>query len=321
MKITGDTTRVTPRTNRVFGADFGDWSEVQAGDVLASAVIACSPSGPTFGSPTIGANAAGTANAQANFSATGFSAPQDLHGGRDTDDRQRQGAVPVPHLLRERTIMAAAPPIEAVLGVLGPPPRVLPREVEERLLGQFDRLCWQLAQRAYNRVSRADVAAEADDYHIVAQTELLHAGRHFDAERGLRFMTYAYMRIWGKVRCAVHQINGVIRVPSHAWAAGHKYAAFRDRAANILSLSEWGGEEDVAAPSADEDLGTESLESLHAAVSKLNPREQHVITRRFGLDREPPATLQSLGDELGITKERVRQLQFAALERLQYLLS
>jgi len=56
---------------------------------------------------------------------------------------------------------------------------------------------------------------------------------------------------------------------------------------------------------------------LKAAVERLNPRMRHVVTRRFGLDGKPPQTLEDVGADLGITRERVRQLETRALRELR----
>jgi RNA polymerase primary sigma factor len=56
---------------------------------------------------------------------------------------------------------------------------------------------------------------------------------------------------------------------------------------------------------------------LADALAQLNPRMQLVISRRFGLDGDPPRTLEQVGTELGITRERVRQLESRALRELR----
>ncbi|MFG2847352.1 sigma-70 family RNA polymerase sigma factor [Kitasatospora sp. NPDC048296] len=48
---------------------------------------------------------------------------------------------------------------------------------------------------------------------------------------------------------------------------------------------------------------------LHAAIAALPDRYAHIVTRRYGLDGQDPATLDELGKDLGITRERVRQLE------------
>ncbi len=58
-------------------------------------------------------------------------------------------------------------------------------------------------------------------------------------------------------------------------------------------------------------------EVLHKALADLPEREQRVLKLRYGLDGDrDPMSLESIGRELGITRERVRQLESAGLERL-----
>ena len=54
---------------------------------------------------------------------------------------------------------------------------------------------------------------------------------------------------------------------------------------------------------------------LVRAVQSLNARERHIVTERKL--REQPRTLESLGDELGLSKERVRQLEAAAFAKMR----
>ncbi|HEX6664791.1 MAG TPA: sigma-70 family RNA polymerase sigma factor [Gaiellaceae bacterium] len=56
---------------------------------------------------------------------------------------------------------------------------------------------------------------------------------------------------------------------------------------------------------------------LAEALLRLNPRMQRVLMLRFGLDGDPPKTLEEVGGELGITRERVRQLESRALRELR----
>ena len=61
---------------------------------------------------------------------------------------------------------------------------------------------------------------------------------------------------------------------------------------------------------------TETLE-LRAAIERLPEKIRHVLTRRYGLDERKEATLRELSEELGISRERVRQLQQEAVRRLR----
>ena len=63
-------------------------------------------------------------------------------------------------------------------------------------------------------------------------------------------------------------------------------------------------------------LKLRSVELKHALL-RLSPRARSVLMRRFGLDGHPPQTLEQVGEGLGITRERVRQLEARALRELR----
>lgn len=74
------------------------------------------------------------------------------------------------------------------------------------------------------------------------------------------------------------------------------------------------------APDAQQELEEQGLRNaLHTAVQQLEPRDRHVLTARWGLDGDPPRTLAQIGQELQVTKERVRQLEKQAMHRLRDL--
>jgi RNA polymerase nonessential primary-like sigma factor len=52
-------------------------------------------------------------------------------------------------------------------------------------------------------------------------------------------------------------------------------------------------------------------------LTKLPDKQRIVVMRRFGLDNDDPATLETLAEEMGVTRERVRQIQQEALVKLK----
>ena len=58
-----------------------------------------------------------------------------------------------------------------------------------------------------------------------------------------------------------------------------------------------------------------NTERTQAALSILNPRERSIITQRILTD--PPATLQDIADEYGVSRERIRQIEQNALQKLR----
>ncbi|HEY8029463.1 MAG TPA: sigma-70 family RNA polymerase sigma factor [Gaiellaceae bacterium] len=60
-----------------------------------------------------------------------------------------------------------------------------------------------------------------------------------------------------------------------------------------------------------------SEQTLRKAIEKLPDREKQVIKLRYGMDGDPdPKSLEQIGREMGITRERVRQIELQALQRL-----
>jgi RNA polymerase primary sigma factor len=58
-------------------------------------------------------------------------------------------------------------------------------------------------------------------------------------------------------------------------------------------------------------------EEMRRMLTTLPPREQHVLNLRFGLAGEEAMTLSEVGQQMGITRERARQLETQALDRLR----
>jgi RNA polymerase primary sigma factor len=68
-------------------------------------------------------------------------------------------------------------------------------------------------------------------------------------------------------------------------------------------------------PSSQLQSGTE-LQRMLACLHRLDPRQIRILRMRFGLGYDEPMTLKEIGAELGLTRERVRQIQNEALEQL-----
>jgi RNA polymerase primary sigma factor len=70
-------------------------------------------------------------------------------------------------------------------------------------------------------------------------------------------------------------------------------------------------------PSADAELMRASLKDhLYSCLGDLDPKEQKVLRLRFGLDEGEPRTLKEIGEMMGLSRERIRQIEAQALEKL-----
>jgi RNA polymerase primary sigma factor len=76
---------------------------------------------------------------------------------------------------------------------------------------------------------------------------------------------------------------------------------------------------DQAIPEPEEQATANLLrEQLKRTLESLTPRERRIIELRFGLGNERSRTLVEVGTELGLTKERIRQIEKEALTKLRH---
>ena len=130
---------------------------------------------------------------------------------------------------------------------------------------------------------------------------LLRAITLFDPSRGFRFSTYG-----------THALRR--RFARYIGSREHQHAVpvdFRD-APPIPDRRRW--------TPAYERQTEARVEWLETAIYELDPRERYIVRCRFGWGREfEPRTLQDIAGELGVSRERVRQLEARAMRKLQAL--
>jgi RNA polymerase primary sigma factor len=185
---------------------------------------------------------------------------------------------------------------------------------------------------------------------------LIKATEKFDYSRGFHFSTYATWWIRQAVTRAIADTSQTIRVPVHVHEkrlARARYVTTVQRDTGLLPTKEQMEEEfgpetdllrfaDLASEivSLDAELDddntrtlADTIEDQRAAVSTigttitreeaekalegLTDREKLVLKWRFGLDDGISRTLAEIGKELGVTRERIRQIEVKALKKLR----
>lgn len=188
---------------------------------------------------------------------------------------------------------------------------------------------------------------------------LLTAARKFDYTLDYRFSTYATKWIRQGVSRCVLEHGGLIRVPRHTaerirkllysrkelqqqgqiptveQMAQHSHIPIK-KAEELLrllpevcSLDASSGEDDgtlqlllenIHAPQPQEELVRQEMRrTLEALLGMLSERQQQVLRLRFGIEDGECHTLEQIGAVLGISKERARQIEHQAVDKLQKL--
>lgn len=150
----------------------------------------------------------------------------------------------------------------------------------------------------------------------------------------IRLPTHAVEKVWELRKIATrikHEEGREATVEELSQESGYsrkKIAAMMDSSARPASLDarigdDTSSERSELIPDENADdpglaLSTKnSVGILQKLLKHLPAREIKILTRRFGLDGAEPLTLSEIGEELGVTRERIRQLQNQALNRLR----
>lgn len=171
------------------------------------------------------------------------------------------------------------------------------QETRNQIIEANLRLVFSLAKRY------ANVGTSAfDDFMGEGHVTLMRAVEKFDYSRGVKFSTYATWAV-------LNGCNALLKKQNPANGKTHHQPV--------------DGVEDCVADHRVTASEESSIQELRRAVGELllelNSRERAIIEARFGFAVNESPTLKELGEDLGISKERVRQLQQRALQKLRAL--
>lgn len=151
-----------------------------------------------------------------------------------------------------------------------------------------------LARHVAGRLAHHPLAAE--ELYSEGCLALIDAIRSFDPDRGFRFSTFA-------VACIRHRIFRRLKRDSRRARAG------------IAGLAPTMSEDDRSLTRLDDD---EQSARLRDALTQLPTRQQRLLRLRFGLDPGGhPRSFRELAECEGLSKERIRQLVAAGIDRLR----
>jgi len=163
---------------------------------------------------------------------------------------------------------------------------------------------------------------------------LLEAAVRFDPHRGIRFITYAAWWVRKAIRIAIERHGSTVRIPSYQYrkAAGADTAPPPAARCRTVSLDEPSAGDGSPAPAdtlpdprridpESEASRREHIRLLVRLWRHLDPREQEVLILRYGLSGDAQRTLGQVGADLGLSRERVRQIQSGAIGKLRSIIA
>jgi RNA polymerase sigma factor (sigma-70 family) len=152
---------------------------------------------------------------------------------------------------------------------------------------------------------------------------LLKAIRRYRPESGTRFMTYASFWVRKSIREAVAVQPHTIHVPRYA----REHGAAVPRVIRLdlprnpdETLTVADRLRDPDPPAVEMIARQRQMRNLRRHVVRLTPRDRSVIAWRYGLDGQPEQTLNEIARRLRLSRERVRQIEVAALAQLGKLM-
>ena len=163
---------------------------------------------------------------------------------------------------------------------------------------------------------------------------LMHAAVRYNPDRGLRFITYAVWWVRKALLSAIERHSSTVRIPAYQTRKRARLKFERgERAAALpyfrsLSLHEpvSPGQDaslldeliDRSMPDPEAEIvRKEGLRLLGRFWGCLSLRQRQVLTLRYGLDGRAPLTLNHVGSSMGLSRERVRQIQSEAIAKLR----
>ncbi len=198
---------------------------------------------------------------------------------------------------------------------------------------------------------------QAEDLLQEGYIGLLEAAKRYDPERDIRFTTYARWWVRAQITRCIENTGRLIRIPGGAIEQTRNLQAvieqhlnegipydledianglgmsfkranmlLKQQSAISLDAEDTEGNALMDTIPSESDVAEDELEHQealniiqHRFSEYLDSREQYILIHHFGLDGNPKQTMREIGEHISLSKERVRQIEVKAIERLRHL--
>jgi RNA polymerase primary sigma factor len=136
------------------------------------------------------------------------------------------------------------------------------------------------------------------------------ASRQLDQELG---RTPSAREIAKKLKLSEEEVEDTMHIANTHVSLDDPYSTDQDDTSLVDYL------QDESSPRPDEETYGRALsDDMEKALATLSERERQILSMYFGLNQEEPLTLEEIGKELGLTRERIRQIKEKAIIRLRH---
>jgi len=195
------------------------------------------------------------------------------------------------------------------------------RDQQQQIASQNLGLVWQMARSMIRKYGQR---WELEEFVSEGYVGLLRSVELFDPSRDFKFSTYAMTWIRQFINRFILKNLSLTHMPENVISDRMKKGVFKDAISIDYEDNSEDGDNSIQieskcpAPDRNQEA-TEEAQKLGEFLNRLEGRERQIIALRYGLGGGPTMTLKEVGEVIGISRQRVLQLEGRAIRKLKYM--